>query len=162
MIIVMKPSLLSPLNLRARLKKPSAHLVDTLSLLSVILVAAMLYTMNSTYIFAPGLTLELSEDGSGEDSYVLPTSEAALPGVPVNGVFTMRNDHQFLFEGQIFRTVKDALPPATTGVPVDRGTLLVKIDRAVTMQGLFEIVDAAKAAGFTKIQLAGEKRLAKP
>ncbi len=156
----MKTSLLSPLNLRARLKKPNVSLVDVFSMLSVFLAAAMLYTMSSTYIFAPGLTLDL-EASQENSSYVLPVGEGPLPGVPVGGVFTMRNDHQFLYDGQIFSSVQAALPPQAAGTTIDRGALLVKIDRAVTVQGLFEIVDAAKAAGFTKIQLAGEEKIVK-
>lgn len=156
----MKTSLSSPLNLRERVKKQSAELIDVLSLMSVAAVAVMLYLMNSTYIFAPGLTLDVDAPTDGS-AYVLPRSSAPLPGVPADGVFTMRNDRQFLFEGRIFRTPSDALPPQKSGIPVDRGTLLLKLDRGVTMQGFFEIVDAAKAAGYTKIQVAGEENLQK-
>ena len=161
----------SPFNLRERLHtRPDAH-VSGVALASVALAAAFLFAMSSKYIYSPGLSIALdtpAENVSAEKSSAqaaessetsaktisLPVSAEQMPGRCADSVLTAKSDSMFICDGRIFSRLADALPPSRDGA--DRGTLLVKIDKNASVQGLFELRKVASEAGFSAIQIAGE------
>jgi len=91
-------------------------------------------------------------------TFALPrSSSAALPGMPGGAslVLTTRADLAF-FNGRRYRMdgreLRDALRTAALESPV----LLLKLDKAVTIDRLVLLLDAARDAGFLHVNLAAE------
>lgn len=156
----MQPRLSSPFHLRERLRKPDFR-IGIVPLASVLLVAFFLFAMTSKFIFAPGITVEISPEKSGsvpvqEKSFALPVITGPLEGKATNAVISVRSDAMFIFDGKIFRDVETALPPAANAAPGSRGVLLVRMNKNTSIQVLFSLAEAAREAGFSAIQIAGE------
>ena len=117
-IVIMQPKLSSPFNLRERLRDPDSR-IGVVPLASVLLVAFFLFAMTSKYVFAPGLTVDLSGDGGNAaeapaqaEGFALPVLSGAPDGKITTSIITVRNESMFIFDGRIFRSVDAALPPA--------------------------------------------------
>ncbi len=149
----------SPFNLRGRLSSPKLRL-NTSALASIILIAFFMFVMTSKYIFAPGLTVSISNEGE-EDTEArngrlsLPLYVGELPGKETTSVLTVKNESMFILDGRIYRNLTDALPPADPTAQ-KRGILLAKIGKSVQVQTFFDLAKAAQDAGFSAIQIAGE------
>lgn len=158
----MQPKLSSPFNLRERLRDPDPR-IGVVPLASVLLVAFFLFAMTSKYVFAPGLTVDLSGDGGNAaeaparaEGFALPVLSGAPDGKITTSIITVRNESMFIFDGRIFRSVDAALPPAPRLKPGERGVLLARMDKNTSIQVLFDLAEAARDAGFSAIQIAGE------
>lgn len=158
----MQSKLSSPFNLRERLRNPD-YRIGIVPLASVLLVAFFLFAMTSKFIFAPGLTVELTP-GKNPDvapisdsaKYVLPVFDGPVAGKTTSAVLSIKNDSMFIFDGNIYRNLSDALPPVSSARAGTRGILLVKMDRSSSIQGLFDLTKVARDAGFSAVQLAAE------
>lgn len=151
----------SPFHLRERLREKLEARLEAVPLFNVLLVAILLVLTGSRFIFAPGLSVELSEPESGvaaTEVLSLPVTGNAMLGAETTAVLTVKSDTMFIFEGHIYESLEDIFssknPHGMT--PEKRGTLLVKLDRAVSVQGLFKIAELARNAGFMSLQIAGE------
>lgn len=158
----MQPKLSSPFNLRERLRDPDSR-IGVVPLASVLLVAFFLFAMTSKYVFAPGLAVDLSGDGvnaaaapARTEGFALPVFSGAPDGKITTSIITVRNESMFIFDGRIFRSVNAALPPAPRLKAGSRGVLLARMDKNTSIQVLFELAEAARDAGFSAIQIAGE------
>ncbi|MGN0835508.1 MAG: ExbD/TolR family protein [Candidatus Spyradosoma sp.] len=158
----MQPKLSSPFNLRERLRNPDSR-IGVVPLASVLLVAFFLFAMTSKYVFAPGLTVDLAHDGGNAteapaqaEGFALPVLSGAPEGKITTSIITVRNESMFIFDGRIFRSVDAALPPEPRLKAGERGVLLARMDKNTSIQVLFDLAEAARDAGFSAIQIAGE------
>lgn len=152
----------SPFHLRERLREKLEARLEAVPLFNVLLVAVLLVLMGSRFIFAPGLPVDLEtsdpEASPQGASLVLPVAKNALLGAETTAVLTVKSDTMFIFEGHIYESLEEIFSPENPHALLreQRGTLLVKLDRAVSVQGLFKIAELAGAAGFSSLQIAGE------
>lgn len=153
----------SPFCLRERLRVYDSR-VGIIPLASVLLVAFLLFSMTSKYIYAPGLTIDLHPDEKElltEKHFTAPGKElpsfaGKLEGKKVSALLTIRNNNMFIFDGRIYKDLTEALPPLPPEQAGTRGVLLVKADKSNNIQGLFNLMKIARDAGFSSVQLAGE------
>lgn len=159
--------------LRKRLHEKLEARLESVPLFNVLLIAVLLMLTGSRFVFAPGLPIALSPDASGEFSktvsggtpeLVLPETATVLPGVATSSVLTVKSDSMFVFDGHIYDRLEDVFSEKNR-LLVEResnGILLVKLDRAVSVQGLFKIAELAGKAGFSSLQIAGESPSYRP
>ncbi len=153
----------SPLNLRERLRGKTDARLETIPLFNVLLVVVLLTLTGSSFIFAPGLAVALDGSAAGTETavgasagIVLPRAEIPLVGAETSAVLTVKSDKMFIYAGHIYESLDDVFARMDAPAAGTRGTLLVKLDRAVSVQGLFKIAELAGKAGFGALQVAGE------
>lgn len=163
----------SPLGLNERVKRPDTRM-DTLPLIGVLLLAMLLGIAESRFIFAPGLTVDLTATASGTaDAPValeLPRSPSVLQGVETDATLTVpaprpvlltaHSDTMVFFEGRMFpqrdSNLREAMAAIVRESKSAMPTLLLRMDGSVTMRRFFQLKSYAEEAGFVKIQIAGE------
>lgn len=141
-------SLSSPLGLRRYLRRPEVGF-NLLPFLDFVVIVLLFALLSSSIVFSPGVTFDLPQRQGSQ-----------LEGVPVTGVLTLR-PNMILFDGA--RRNLANLKPALVNYLQEQGraeedivptTLLVKLDRDVSMSQFLEISEIARAAGFDRIQVA--------
>ncbi|MDR2982507.1 MAG: hypothetical protein LBV12_09710 [Puniceicoccales bacterium] len=153
----------SPLGLRHRIQAPDTR-IDAMPLVTCLLLAVILTLAGSRFIYSPGLTVDLgNEDGKIEGSIPmtlnLPQSRLPLAGIQTGAtltVLTAKSGNMLIFEGRIY-SLDDKLKGSLEEAAKESPVLLLKADRSIGPQTLWNILDFAMEAGFKKIQLAGEK-----
>jgi biopolymer transport protein ExbD len=136
-----------PFDFEAHLRRKSRRL-DPVPFVDACLMVVFFSLFGSTYVFAPGVTLNL------------PTSRtAALDALPVYEVLTVgeiEGAERILFDGRIFNL--ETFEKSLIGSESERGgvTLLVRMDEAVSVGTLSEVCDIARGAGFREVQIAAE------
>lgn len=134
-----------PLDLVAHLRRTPRNL-DVFFYADIALLAVFFVLMGSQFVLAPGMPMELpSVEGSSE------------LGRPADLVVSMRGDNVVLFEGGLFPLA--GFGPRLAAIVKARGaeTVLVRVDRQVTAQGLLDLCIAARAAGAKQVQIAAEE-----
>jgi biopolymer transport protein ExbD len=134
-----------PLDLESHLRLAPRSL-DVFFFADFALIGVFFLLLGSQFVLAPGMPMSLP---SVEDS----TRLAQTADV----VVSMRNDDGILFEGGLFPLkafeVKLAEVVRVRGVV----TVLVRVDRQVTAQGLLDLCAAARKAGAKHVQIAAEE-----
>ena len=160
--------------LRKRLHDKLEARLEAVPLFNVLLIAVLFTLTSSRFVFAPGLPLGLEGDGTGGFSktvsgggpeLVLPETQTVLPGVETSFVLTVKSDSMFVFDGHIYESLEDVFSEKNLRLldaDVRGGILLVKLDRAVSVQGLFKIAELAGKVGFASLQIAGESPSYRP
>lgn len=157
----------SPFHLKERLREQLDSRIDAVPLFNVLLIAVLLTLTGSRFIFAPGVPLVLSGDASAAvppknapaaAGMRLPYAGTLLRGEETSSVLTVKSDSMFIFDGHIYDDLEEAFASkiAPAAAEPRGGVLLVKLDRAVSVQGLFRIAELAGKAGFSSLQIAGE------
>lgn len=147
------------LQMRARFYEKVDAKIDAVPLFNVLLIAVLFLMIGSHFIFSPGVPVSL-EDG---DATALPRASVPLLGVEASSVLTVKSDAIFILDGQIYENIEDAFShQKPSGNADSRGVLLVKLDRSVSVQGLFKIAELAGKAGFSSLQIAGDSPSYRP
>lgn len=142
-------SLSSPFGLQRFLRRADVGFngIPFLDFLAILFLFALL---GSELIFTPGYTLDLPD-----------SRNVSLEGLPVTGVLTLR-PNMILFDGarrnllnlessmREFLAEQDRMDAEDTPQ-----VLLVKLDKEVTMDQFLQITEIARAAGYERIQVAG-------
>lgn len=120
---------------------PIRNPVYLLSYVNVLLLGLGLYLLSSSYIFAPGLTINLP---------ALDKEHIESASIR-NNVLTIVNGQMLLFEGNIYslRTLAGAFQKEKKDT-----ALLVKCDIGVNMEVFFSVCQMAKKAGYTVVHIA--------
>jgi len=134
-----------PLDLASHLRPPPRNF-DVFFYADIALLAVFFVLMGSQFVFAPGMPMSLPT--------MKGTSELAQPA---DLVVSMRGDNVVLFEGGLFPLA--GFEARLTAIVKARGaeTVLVRVDRQVTAQGLLDLCAAARAAGAKNVQIAAEE-----
>ena len=136
-----------PFDFEAQLRLKSRRL-DPVPFIDACLIVIFFSLFGSTYVFAPGVTLNL------------PTSRTAtLDALPVYEVLTVgeiEGSERILYDGRIYNL--ETFEKSLLGSESDRGgvTLLVRMDEEVSVRTLSEVCDIARGAGFREVQIAAE------
>ena len=139
-----------PLDLQSHLRaKPRSF--DVFYFADLALLALFFLIMGSKFVLAPGMPIELPV-----------MDESASLAQPADVVVSMRGDDGVLFEGGMFPL--EAFQSKLAEIVSSRGaeTVLVRIDRQVTAQGLLDLCAAARRAGAKHVQIAAEERVETP
>jgi biopolymer transport protein ExbD len=159
--------------------------MDALPLVGVLLLALLLGLAASRFIFAPGLTVDLTaaavaaangDTTAAPATLELPRSPTALQGVPTDATLTVpaarpvllsaHSNTMVFFEGRMFpekdSSLRAALAKTVQKSKSETPTLLVRMDGSVTMRRFFQLKSYAEEAGFVKIQIAGEDNRSAP
>lgn len=157
----------SPLGLRNRVPVPDTRM-DTLPLVTVLLLAIILSLAGSRFLYSPGLTMALDHSTDPAHPLQLPTvlplpvsSHSPLPGAVTDAtltVFSAKSDNLFIFEGHIYTFADEQLKRDLQTAAHRSPVLLLKADRSLSLQTLFRLTDLAREAGFKQVQIAGESR----
>lgn len=140
----------SPLDLSSRLSAPPRDL-DGLFWVNVGVIVLFFSLLGSRYVLSPGLVVQ----NGGE--FVLPGTNAAGQAA-TSVVVSYRRDNMVLFEGGIYE-LRDLRPQMERYAKEHPGSvLLVRYDKAVSMQGIVDLSDMARAAGFAGFVIAAEKQ----
>jgi len=136
-----------PLDLESHLRPPPRSL-DVFYFADLALLGVFFMLMGSQFVLAPGMPMNLPVM---EDSTNL--------AQPADVVVSMRGDDGILFEGGLFPL--KAFESKLAEVVTTRGavTVLVRVDRQVTAQGLLDLCAAARKAGAKHVQIAAEEGL---
>lgn len=140
-----------PLELQSRLSPPPRDL-DMLFWVNVGAVVLFFSLLGSRFVLAPGVSVQVGSD------FMLPLSGSATQeAAPV--VVSYRRDNMVLFEGEIFETgnLRPRLEEYAKNHP--GSVMLVRCDKAVSMQGFLKLCDLAKTAGFASVLVAAEPPL---
>jgi len=167
-------SLTSPLGLMRHVRRPDLRL-EVVPWLNVLAVGLMLSLLQSSYIYAPGLTVALDAGDAAAKTATptalnLPTAESAkLPGrrvdatltlEPSNGdiekkIFYLDNGiHHYADLPNALKTIADRLKKQSSGQPV----LLLLAPADTPSETLAKLWGMANTAGFGMIQVAVRPR----
>lgn len=142
-----------PLELASKLRSPPRDF-DVFFWANAALIVLFFSLAGSQFVLAPGVPVGVGQ--SPEDSaLVLPEMKATTAGA-ASVVVSYRRDEMILFEGGIyefgnFRTVLEAYAKKHPGA-----SLLVRVDKQVSMQGFLALCDLARGAGFANVLVAAE------
>ncbi len=138
----------SPLDLKRQLPEPDNR-INLVPYLDLCVIGLFFALYSSRFIFAPGVTIDLSE-----------VDVSARTGLPTPAVLTIRQNDILLFEGEIFRieSLNEKLAAFVLKERTGAATLLIKADKSVAMQQILHISDLARQAGFSKVHLATDER----
>lgn len=134
-----------PLELQSHLRGRPRNL-DVFYFADLALLAVFFLLMGSQFVLAPGMPMDLP---------VLPNSTELAQ--PADLVVSFRSDDAVLFEGGLYPL--GAFQSRLAEVVKARGaeTILVRVDRQVTAQGLLNLCAAARSAGAKHVQIAAEE-----
>jgi len=143
-------SFTSPFNLREHLHPPSWRL-NPMALADVIL-SALILALVATRLPSPGETIDLPL-----------TSKHDPTGIPAAAVLTVKSDNMLFFDGAILTPEEFGREAGTflerRNIPPAAAVLLVNLHREASVQTFQRVIDLAREAGFTKVQLAAENRV---
>lgn len=137
-----------PLELQSRLSAPPRDL-DMLFWANVGAVLLFFSLLGSRFVLAPGLPVQV---GSALE---LPRSASSAQGM-ASVVVSYRRDNMVVFEDGIFALGE--LRPRFEQYAKDHpgSVMLVRYDKAVSMQGFVDLCDMARVAGFAGVLVAAE------
>lgn len=140
-----------PLDLQAKLTPPPRDL-DLFFWVNIGAVALFFALLGSRFVLAPGVPVQV---GGAPTALELPLTQAPVQG-SASVVVSYRRDNMVLFEGGIYelRDLHKAMETYARNHP--GATMLVRVDKQVSVQGLLDLFDLAKAAGFAQVLLAAE------
>lgn len=137
-----------PLDLESRLSVPPRDM-DVLFWVNLGVLFLFFSILGSKFVLAPGLSMQVGSE------LVLPGSSSATQGA-ASVVVSYRRDNMVLFEGGIYE-LRDLRPPLEQYAKQHPGSvMLVRFDRAVSMQGFVDLCDLARAAGFASVLVAAD------
>ena len=140
-----------PLDLESKLSAPPRDL-DMMFWVNVGMVMLFFSLLGSRFVLAPGLPVQVG----GE--LVLPASKSTTQGA-ASVVISYRRDNMVLFEGGIF-DLRDLRPRIEQyGKEHPGSVMLVRYDKAVSMQGFVDLCDLARASGLS-VLVAAEPQVA--
>lgn len=142
-----------PLDLQAKLSAPPRD-ADFFFWLNVGAVALFFSLLGSRFIQASG---ELVDTGGQPGQIVIPHAETANV-TAASVVVSYRRDNMVLFEGGIYELRELHAPMERYAKQHPGSTMLVRVDRQVSAQGLIDLFDLARRAGFGQVLLAAEER----
>lgn len=149
----------SPFHLRERLRQKTDARLETVPLLTVLLIVVLFALTGSRFIFSPGVAVSLDGSvpvpvttGANTTRITLPSATTLLPGAEASAVLTVKSDSMFIFDGRIYENPEEIFAENRAS----GGVLLVKFDKMASVQGLFRIAELAGKAGFSSLQIAGE------
>jgi len=133
-----------PLELQSHLRRRPRNL-DVFYFADLALLSVFFLLMGSQFVLAPGMPMDLPA--------LTNSTELAQPA---DVVVSMRSDDAILFEGGLYPLA--AFQTRFAEVVKARGaeTVLVRVDRQVTAQGLLDLCSAARNAGAKHVQIAAE------
>ena len=134
-----------PLELESHLR-PKPRNYDVFFFADMALLAVFFMLVNSQFVLAPGMPMDLP---------AIQGSQRLAQ--PADAVVSMRGNNVVLFEGGMFPL--DAFQAKLAEIVALRGvkTVLVRVDRQVTAQGLLDLCGAVRAAGVEHVQIATEE-----
>ncbi len=136
-----------PLGLEARLS-PRPRDMDAFFWVNAGAIALFFTLLGSRFVLATGEPVQLG-------GIRLPALNSAVERT-ASVVVSYKRDNMVLFEGGIFelRQLREPLEAYANKHP--GAVMLVRVDRQVSVQGLLEVFDLAKSAGFAQVLLAAE------
>ncbi|MBI5423761.1 MAG: hypothetical protein HZA32_06710 [Opitutae bacterium] len=142
-----------PLDLASKLRPPPRDF-DVFFWANAALIVLFFSLAGSQFVLAPGVPVGVGQ-GAEEQALVLPEMSSTTVGA-ASVVVSYRRDEMILFEGGIyefgnFRAVLEAYAKKHPGA-----SLLVRVDKQVSMQGFLALCDLARAAGFANVLVAAE------
>lgn len=140
-----------PLDLQSKLNPPPRDL-DLFFWVNVGAVVLFFALLGSRFVLAPGVPVQV---GGTPAALELPQANSAAQG-SASVVVSYRRDNMVLFEGGIYELgdLNKAMEAYAKKHP--GSTMLVRVDKQVSVQGLLELFDMARAVGFAQVLLAAE------
>jgi biopolymer transport protein ExbD len=141
-----------PLQLESRLAPPPRDF-DFLAWVNVGLIALFFGLLGSRFVLAPGVAVAVG-DPNGIHLPAIGAGTEATGAASV--VVSFRRDRVIVFEGGVYSLAELQAPIEAYAKAHPGAVMLVRADQQVTMQAFLNLCEAAKAAGFSRVLLAGE------
>lgn len=140
-----------PFGLEGKLS-PRPRDMDALFWVNAGAIVLFFTLLGSRFVLATGERVQLGGTG-------LPVLNSAVERA-ASVVLSYKRDNMVLFEGGIFelRQLREPLEAYVNKHP--GAVMLVRVDKQVSVQGLLEVFDLAKSAGFAEVLLAAEPQSA--
>lgn len=137
-------NILSPLNISQKNPKPSFTL-DTIPFLNIIVIGFFFCLLGSKFLMAPGLSVDLPYS---------PVS--SIHNEPIHQVLTLKLHNQIFFQGKIYtlQTIEQALSTSLHNQLSSPSTLLIKMDKNISVEDLLRLCEIATSAGYAKVHVA--------
>ena len=144
---------INPLNLESSLKGANSR-AGWVPWVDCLLIGLGLALLGSRFLFAPGVEIQL------------PSYSGPLAGRPVTSVLSIRSSNMLIFEDAVFTEHglgvylgEEGKRRMQAGLdPLDRGVILVQVDKDVNMQVFLRVCEIAYASGFSQVQIAAIER----
>jgi biopolymer transport protein ExbD len=135
------------LGLLQRLKRPEIK-VDLIPVLDLMVLALLISLLFTRFVMLPGVRVDL------------PSTDLRMQhSASAVAVLTIGNKGMLFFDGSVYQlgTVERAFRHHLNGRGGQDVVLLVKAEATMELQLFLELCRMAQAAGFTQVQIAGEK-----
>jgi biopolymer transport protein ExbD len=142
-----------PLDLQSKLSAPPRD-TDVLFWLNVGAVVVFFGLLGSRFILGTGVQVQLGDQPAQLD---IPRTNVVAQG-SASVVVSYRRDNMVLFEGGIYELRDLHIPMEKYAREHPGSAMLVRVDKQVSVQGLLDLFDLAKQAGFAQVLLAAEAR----
>lgn len=139
-----------PLDLQAKLAPPPRDL-DVVFWVTLAGICLFFGLLGSRFVLAPGLPVGVNTSAQLELPQVGTTQPAAA-----SVVVSYRRDNIILFEGGMYSPLELKRQLEAYVAKHPGAVMLVRADRQVTAQALFELWDLAKQIGFSNVIMAVE------
>jgi biopolymer transport protein ExbD len=140
-----------PLGLEARLS-PRPRDMDGFFWVNAGAIVLFFTLLGSRFVLATGEPVQLG-------GIRLPALDSAVERT-ASVVVSYKRDNMVLFEGGIFELRELRAPLEAYATKHPGAVMLVRVDKQVSVQGLLEVFDLAKSAGFAQVLLAAEPQSA--
>ena len=141
-----------PLDLESKLSAPPRDM-DTLFWVNAGVVVLFFSLLGSRFVLSPGMSVQVGNE------FELPHITAATQGA-ASVVISYRRDNMVIFEGGIYDLGSLRAPVEQYAKEHPGTVLLVRYDKAVSMQGFVDLCDLARSAGFAgTVMVAAEPQV---
>lgn len=141
-------SFTQPFGFAAMVQRPQSGL-DPVPVLDLLVIAFFIGLLFTRFVMTPGVRVDLPVTDL-RMSYTY--SEVAVMTISDSGIF--------FFDGRVYDagSVRPALEAFVSNAKQPDLALLMKIEGSMEVQELMELCQAAQAAGFRQVQIAGRER----
>jgi len=138
-----------PLELQKHVRLKPDMAFEWLPLIDILVIIVFFGLFGSPFVLPQGMSGDLVN-----------FDKQLLSGSEVSAVLTVKSDSMLLFEGKNLR-LEDFPSQAQAFVANHRhAVLLIRLDRGVGLETFFDICGAARNAGFSRVHVAGEEKVA--
>ena len=136
-----------PLNLERYIRTKPESRLEVVPIMDILVIVVFFGLFGSPFVMPPGLEVDLE------------LSENLVSRVAVTAVLTVKRDNMLLFEGQNLKLNQFEERARQYLEGKENAVLLLRLDPGIKMDTFFKISGEAKAAGFSKVHVAGEKEV---
>lgn len=137
----------APLGLLQHLRDPGTKL-DVIPVLDLCVIALLFSLVFTRFVMVPGIRVDLPDTGLRMQQNAAPVA-----------VLTIQNKGMLFFDGGVYESgsITKAFQSYLARTAQEGAVLLMKVEADMSIETFMELCRTAQEAGFTEVQVAGEK-----